>query len=344
MTTSDTTNETAIAHTIGAAGSLAVRVASWDVRLVGVAGDEVRVRNADGGPLPHIEVERGPDSLRIAQPSLLGRLGIGIVVGADPRDVRLVIEVPSGASVDVQSASGDLDATGLRNSQHYRTASGEVDVRETAGELVTETVSGDVTVAVEGSIRLTLRSVSGDVSVEGGTVERVGLTTTSGDLRVASQLGPGPHTIQTLSGDARIMAGGGVRVTAQTISGDIGTDLPHTSQGRPGRRSVVIGDGSIDVHFKSVSGDLRVVGDAAAATTFAAGTPQPPELPEPPEAPVPPEPPEPPLPDAQGPGATRAGDDSEATRLAILQALERGEIDIAEATDRLARLDEASDG
>lgn len=341
MTTSETTNETAIVHTIGAAGSLAVRVATWSVRLVGVVGDEVRVRDAEGGPLPHMEVERGPDSLRIAQPSLLGRLGIGIVVGADPRDLRLVIEVPSGARVDVQSASGDLDATGLRTSQHYRTASGEVDVRETAGELVTETVSGDVTVAVEGSIRLTLRSVSGDVSVEGGTVERVGLTTTSGDLRVTSQLGAGPHMIQTLSGDARILAGRGVRVTAQTISGDIGTDLPHTSQGRPGRRSVVIGDGSIDVHFKSVSGDLRVVGNAAAATSLAAGTTEPPE---PPEAPVLPEPPEAPLPGAPGPGPTGAGDDPEATRLAILRALERGEIDIAEATDRLARLDEASDG
>jgi hypothetical protein len=46
--------------------------------------------------------------------------------------------------------------------------------------------------------------------------------------------------------------------------------------------------------------------------------------------------------------ADDAGDDAdaeaaEAARLAILRQLEQGEIDIAEATDRLARLDEPSD-
>ncbi|HEU4918807.1 MAG TPA: hypothetical protein VFT20_03660, partial [Candidatus Limnocylindrales bacterium] len=125
--------------------------------------------------------------------------------------------------------------------------------------------------------------------------------------------------------------------------------------GRPGRRSIVIGDGTIEVQFKSVSGDLRVVGGGARSTMIEPPEPpEPPEPVEPPEAPEPPEPPErPEAPEPPGPRSRDATspdtlhpdtlDDPESARLAILRELERGEIDIAEATDRLARLDEAGD-
>ena len=315
-----TTNETEarpIIHTVGATGRFIVQVASWDVELIGVDGDEVRVRDAAGGPLPSdIEVERGDGSFRIAQPSSLRGLGVEIVIGGS-RDVRLAIEVPRGAQIDARSASGDIASSGLRADQHIRTASGDVAVHGTAGDLAVETVSGDIAVGIEGSLRLTGRSVSGDVTVEGGIVDRLRLTTTSGDLRVSSELGPGPHAIQTLSGDALLSADRGVRVTAQTISGD-----------------------------------LRVVGGGARSTMIE--PPEPPEPVEPPEAPEPPEPPErPEAPEPPGPRSRDATspdtlhpdtlDDPESARLAILRELERGEIDIAEATDRLARLDEAGD-
>lgn len=344
-----TTNETEarpIIHTVGATGRFIVQVASWDVELIGVDGDEVRVRDAAGGPLPSdIEVERGDGSFRIAQPSSLRGLGVEIVIGG-PRDVRLAIEVPRGAQIDARSASGDIASSGLRADQHIRTASGDVAVHGTAGDLAVETVSGDIAVGIEGSLRLTGRSVSGDVTVEGGIVDRLRLTTTSGDLRVSSELGPGPHAIQTLSGDALLSADRGVRVTAQTISGDIRSDLPHSSGGRPGRRSIVIGDGTIEVQFKSVSGDLRVVGGGARSTMIESREPvEPPERPEAPERPDAPEPPAPRSRDATSPDTLHPDtlDDPETARLAILRELERGEIDIAEATDRLARLDEAGD-
>jgi hypothetical protein len=342
MTTSDsTTNDIAIAYAIGSTGSLTVRVASWDIDLVGTAGDEVRVRNADGGPLPSdIEVERETGSLRIGQPS---RLGFGLVFGFGRSRVRLAIEVPSRARVDVQSASGGISARTLRLDQRYRTASGDIEVLDAGGELTAETVSGDVSVRIDGSLGLTVRSVSGDVSVEGGMLDRIALTTTSGDLRIASELGSGPHSISTLSGDALIAPGRGVRVVAKTISGDVSSDLPHSSEGGPGSRTVVIGDGSTEVQFKSVSGDLRVVGRVS-GREFSGQLPGPPTPPRPPVAPNPPAPLRRPGDAATTPEADpTAGDDAEAARLAILQALEHGEIDVAEAADRLAQLDGPAD-
>ena len=319
-----TTNAATLVHSIGTHGQLEVRVASWDVEIVGVDGDEVRIRNADGGSLPRLDVERGAGSLRVAQPAH----GIMISFGKSI-EIRLTIEVPSKARVAVQSASGNVEARGLRADQRLRTASGDVRVQDSTGEIGLETVSGDIDLALDGAAELTVRSVSGDVSIDGGIATRLGLSTTSGDLRVASQLGTGPHSISTLSGDAWIAPGRGVRIVARTISGDITTDLPHTSEGGPGRRTLTVGDGSTVVEFKSVSGDMRVVGrDPEDLRAFDRDIPAPPE---PPVAPVPPLPP------------ALPADASEESHLAILQALERGEIDVAEATDRLGRLDGASD-
>lgn len=322
-----TTNAATLVHSIGTHGRLEVRVASWDVEIVGVDGDEVRIRNADGGSLPRLDVERGAGSLRVAQPAH------GIVISfGNSIEVRLAIEVPSQARVAAQSANGDIEVRGLHADQQIRTASGEVRLHDAAGDVVVESVSGDVAVELDGTAAVGVKSVAGDVSIGGGRVERLALTTTSGDIRVASDLGAGPHTISTLSGDAALATGSGVRVTARTLSGDISSDLPHSSEGGPGRRAMTIGDGSTVVEFKSVSGDLRVFGrdpDDARAFTW--------ELPVPPAPTAPPIAPEP-------PGAPAApGDPAEASPLETLQALERGEIDVAEAGQRLARLEGSSD-
>jgi hypothetical protein len=76
-----------------------------------------------------------------------------------------------------------------------------------------------------------------------------------------------------------------------------------------------------------VSGDLRVVD----ATTGGLSLPTPPTPPVPPTAPTPPEPP------------TTSAAPSDDERLDILRGVERGEIDIVEASERLARLDGSTD-
>ena len=319
--TRDTATPATIEHRIGQTGRLSIKVADWDLVLAPSPDDVARVRGADGQALPDdLEVERGTDSLSIRQPSRFP--GVGFVLGAQAGGRRLAIEVPAHAAVNVESASGDIAANGLRGEQHLRTASGDLRLDAAAGEVTTETVSGDISVGVDGSDGLAVKTVSGDVSVEGGRVERVRLATTSGDVRLTSELGPGPHAIMTVSGDAILLSNRGLRITAVTVAGDLKSDLPHTSEGGPGRRSLIVGDGATELQFRSVSGDLRVMDPAAAGNGR--------------------------IPAAPGPISSQGSplnepDEAEATRLVILRALESGEIDIAEATDRLATLDGAND-
>ena len=329
-----------IAHAIGNHGHVAVRTASWDVEIRAIDGDVVRVLSADGGELPSdIEIQREADGITIRQPGLLG--GLNFVLGRS-RDAWIAIEVPATATANVVTASGDVHAKGLRADGQFRTASGDLTILEASGTLVAESVSGDVAIDVTDAADLTIKTVSGDVAVKGGILDRTAVTTTSGDVLLGSKLGAGPHSIATLSGDAVIRAGAGVTVRARTVAGDLRSDLPHRSEGGPGRRSIVVGDGSTELQFRSVSGDLRVIGSGEKLDFI--------EIPVPPNPPTPPAPPRAPA----SPGRADAGPsdesddpapadepdvDVERARLTILRALERGEIDIKEATARLAELE-----
>lgn len=327
-----------IAHAIGNHGHVAVRTASWDVELRAIDGDIVRVLSADGGELPSdIEIQREADGITIRQPGLLG--GLNFVLGRS-RDVWIAIEVPATATTNVVTASGDVHAKGLRADGQFRTASGDLTILDASGTLAAESVSGDVAIDVTAAADLTIKTVSGDVAVKGGVLDRTAVTTTSGDVMLDSKLGAGPHSIATLSGDAVIRAGAGVTVKARTVAGDLRSDLPHRSEGGPGRRSIVVGNGSTELQFRSVSGDLRVMGSGEIADA-AFAIPVPPTPPAPPRAPA--------SPGRAGAGpadeavdaapADDAGVDVELARLTILRALERGDIDITEATARLAALD-----
>lgn len=317
--TRDTAAPATIEHRIGSTGQLSVKVADWDLELSAASDDMVRIRDKDGTPLPdNLEVERGTGSLSIRQPSWFG--DVVLAPGGRGRGRRLTIEVPANAAVNVQTATGDVAANSLRGEQRLRTASGALQLDALGGDVTLETVSGDISVGVEGSVGLAAKTVSGDVVISGGRIEQLRLTTTSGDLRLTSELGPGPHSIVTVSGDALLLSNRGLRITAVTVAGDLRSDLPHTSEGSPGRRSLVVGDGAVELQFRSVSGDLRVLDPAS---TVNGGIPV---ATAPPAAPAPPLPP----------------DEDEASRLEILRALESGEIDVAEATERLAGLDGAA--
>jgi hypothetical protein len=330
-----------IEHRIGPTGRLTVKLADWDLELVAGPDDVVKVHDTDGGELSDLEIDRGTDSLTIRQPSRFP--GTGFVLEARRPGRRLAIELPAHATVNIQTASGDVAASGLRGDQNIRTASGDLHINDAAGDLTTETVSGDISIRVEGSIGLAVKTVSGDLSVEGGRLERVRLTTTSGDVRLASELGPGPHAIVTVNGDAALLSNRGLRISAVTVTGDLRSDQPHTSEGGPGRRSLVVGDGAVELAFRSVSGDLLVLDPASPGNGSgpSAATPR-----VAPAQPLPPPPPTAPPPPSFAPTdnePAREPDGAETSRLEILRALESGEIDVAGATDRLAGLDGATD-
>ena len=350
-------SSTVLEHDIGRTGLLAVRLHASDLRIRAVDGSTVRVSDPTGELHGSVAIERGPGSL-----SLRADRGISVGIGRVGLDVGrqapdLEIEVPRGATVVLETASGDLTVDGLVGDQRYRTASGTILLRDVGGQLAVDAVSGDVTIAAPGESAIGARTVSGDLHLQAGTLRSLRLSTTSGDMRIEGRLaGEGPFAIESVSGDTILAPVGGVTVAVKSVTGDIRSDLESTTEGGRGSRTVTVGDGGARLTLRSISGDLRLVRPAgrvvvsSPASRVAPVAPEPPIAPEPPAAPEPPMAPEPPvapeaptiaieppasIEDPQAEAVAPASDPS----LAILEALERGEIDVAEATRRLSALD-----
>ncbi|MGZ9276604.1 MAG: DUF4097 family beta strand repeat-containing protein [Candidatus Limnocylindrales bacterium] len=305
-------------HPIGPDGFVVIRLRSGDVRLQGTDGDRVIVRSRGGRSLRDLAIETGDGSLSI---------------GAESHSADLDLDVPAGVSIVVEAASADLSARGLGGDQRYRTSSGDVILSDVGGTIAVEAVSGDVEVTALGGSTLSLRTVSGDVSLAATTLLALEIATTSGEVEVAGRFdGDGPFRIESVSGDTRLSPVNDVRVEMETISGDLSSRLDAHRDDSSGRRVLVIGQGGPTISIRSTSGDARVDRERVILpvsgrppATFGRST-----APTPPNAP---------MPELEVASDIPDGDDLE-----ILRALERGEIDTAEAGRRLADLDARSMG
>jgi hypothetical protein len=309
MTTTNDLGTVVVDHAIGTRGRLAIRVAAAEIRLAATGGDRVVVRTPNGTSLPdRLVVEAVDGGLTIREKEVLGlSFSLGRKVS------QLEVELPAATDVAIDIVSGWLDGQGLRGEQRYRLVSAETRLRGVAGAIQLNTVSGDATIELADAAELAIKSVSGDIVVRGGRLDGLRIGTTSGDVRVDSPLvGRTGNTVETLSGDVALVATAGMRVEARTVSGDLSSVLPHRSEGRMGRRTLIVGDGLIEVGFRSVSGDLRIHDGSGLKVGAASPAPNHDE---------------------------HAADPTDAERMAILRALEQGELDVPAAMDRLAALD-----
>jgi hypothetical protein len=318
-----------ISHDIGERGRLVLRVTAADVSLKGVPGGEASLRatfeiraasdeeadrifedatlrtDAGGGQLV---VEERHDASSIG--SAIGRRnsGRGQVV------LTVEAQVPSLAELRVEGASSDLQAEGLLGDQRYASVSGDLYLTDVGGTLRVNTVSGDVTIRATDQLDLRVEAVSGDLSVIAPRLEGLRATSVSGDIEVEGELGSGEYRVETVSGDLTVGLVGGASFEVRGLSTDIHSDIDHRIEGRRDRRRVVIGDGGPQFAFSSMSGDLavrrprRVDAGHAHEHAHAHEGPRDASLLPPPSA------------DEQ---------------LAVLRALEAGEIDVDEAARRL---------
>lgn len=223
----------------------------------------------------------------------------------------LYIQVPADATVILQARSADVTVENLTGDVRLTTASGDLSVRGISGTLSAEAVSGDVEIVAAGALSVVARTVSGDLEIGARKLNELAAATTSGDLAIAGEfVGEGPFMIETVSGDTSLAPRGDVRIEATTLTGDIhGRGIGHRSS--RDRGPIVVGSGNgPTITFRSTSGDLSI---------------DPPR--ESGRSQVPTGPPEPSVDDDQ--------------TLSILRALEREEIDVDEASLRLAALDAA---
>jgi hypothetical protein len=285
----------------------------------------------------------------------------------------ITVELPThilqsaGARVRVNTASGPVAIEDITGEISINTASGDMTLIRSAGDISTRTSSGTVRVT-DSRGEVQARSASGDVIINGGQLQRVKTTSASGNMEIASRwTGDESSRIETVSGDVvlDILEAPDMKLTFSTVSGDATVDQPFTPLEK---RTWVLGEqqrrGPVIV-VRTVSGDLRAGARPATAPAASAARPQaaprppadtapipawPITPPTPPTPSVPSVPSIPPMPATGHPSSYRQELDAQETasraatededRLSVLQAVERGELGIEEALNRLDDMDE----
>lgn len=318
-----------IDHTIGQDGRLTLKVTSGDVALHGGSGDEVRVRanyeirasSEDEANRvfaeAQLQVDRGDGYLIVQEPddhTSLGALVGRIFSGRGHVEMTVNVDMPAGAEVHLAGVSADVNVDGLQGDQRYATVSGDLTLARSGGSVRVNSVSGDVTVRAGQPVSVRAETVSGDLTVVAPVIRGMRANAVSGDVEIEGQLALGEeYRVDTVSGDVMIGLLGGASFEVRGISSDVVSDLDHRIEGPQDRRRVVVGAGGPNFLFNSMSGDLSIRRPRRLDRM----------VPVPEAPPAPPPPPAAPPPSAED-------------QLAILQALERGEIDVEEATRRLS--------
>lgn len=197
-----------------------IEVRAWDraeVRITGSLGDGVeRLEIGNGGSELSVRV-RYPRNSRNTEPT------------------TLVLDVPRQASLSIDSVAADVEVNGVAGaSLDIDSVSGEVAAVGAPAEASVESVSGDLRLNLN-SRDVDVESVSGNIALRGRISGAIGVETVSGNIDVDSR----GERLQRLdsssvSGDAAIrgaLAGGG-RITAESVSGDIRITLPKELSAR----------------------------------------------------------------------------------------------------------------
>jgi len=315
-----------IEHPLGPHGRVGIKVTSSDGVVRGVSGENARItanfqiragsdEEADRiFAQAQLVVDKGDGYLDVSEPNPNASLsGLArLIFSGRGVDYDLTAEVPERADLSYAGVSADVNVEGLLGTQAYATVSGDLSLTRLGGSASVNSVSGDVTMRADQPISVKADTVSGDLSVVAPLINGLRANAVSGDIDLEGQLSLGEQfRIDTVSGDLTIGLAGGAVFEVRGISSDVSSDLDHRIEGRQDRRRVTVGSGGPEIVFNSMSGDLAIQRPRRLD-----------RLPAPPPAPAPPAAPPPPQP-------------SQEDQLAILQALERGEIDVEEATRRL---------
>jgi len=200
-------------------------------------------------------------------------------------DTDLVVKVPAGSSINVNTVSADIKVNGINGSQRLQSVSANVATESGAEDVECKTVSGDLSVTgngQKGMLTLTTVSgnavvtraagevngstVSGDFTLGLGEVTRSRLRLTSGDLAVAAFLpADARFDVESISGDVRLDFAPPINAEfdVSSFSGDIrncfGPKPARTDEYAPGKElRFSEGNGTGRVRIKTLSGDVNV--------------------------------------------------------------------------------------
>jgi DUF4097 and DUF4098 domain-containing protein YvlB len=144
---------------------------------------------------------------------------------------RVVLRVPTGTTVRVDSGSGDIVARDLAGGGDLETSSGDVVVDGASGDLTLESGSGDIVARELRSEQVRADTGSGDVDLRFTAPPRgAEAKTGSGDVRILVPPGVEQYDVDTETGSGETDSGvtdydgSGRNLRAETGSGDVTVD------------------------------------------------------------------------------------------------------------------------
>jgi hypothetical protein len=354
-----------LVHRLGANGRISIKTIGGLLRVRGIDGDEAhmtvsyKIRATDHAAAERaletgrVLVDRGPGSLEVETPERRLSSGLAWLFGGARVGADISIDVPWGTKVRLETMSGSIEAVSLIGDQKYRTVSGDIRLWTLGGLVEASSISGSIALDRGGDLRIRCNTISGSIRTRAGIFRGMILSSTSGGISVTGGFDPaGDYRAESISGSVDLTPLTGVTAELRTVSGSIASDIEHRAEGGRGFWRSIVGDGASTFRANSTSGGLRL---RAARPEDQVVEPPAPSAPAAPdyEAPagtaplaisaetaaeagqfIPAEASENWNPDET---ADAVGDPAEDDELAVLQALERGEIGVDEAAERLDR-------
>jgi len=189
----------------------------------------------------------------------------------------LAINVPRGASVEVETVSADIDVTNVDRSVDVESVSGAIRLTGHIRDVDAESVSGDVTVkgaitkvnaeSVSGAVRLEgvsgeidAETVSGSIDVSGSEITGTTCESVSGSISFAGALSrEGRYSFDSFSGGVELSLPNDTDadVSMSTFSGRVVNELSATKvSGKD--VSFVLGDGGAKLDINTFSGSATI--------------------------------------------------------------------------------------
>ena len=258
-------------------GTVSISNISGSVDVQGWSRNQVEVTGELGGDVEELIFKRDGDEIEIKVKARRR--------GSHDIESDLVVKVPQGSALEVNTVSADIDVAEVAGEQSLESVSGDIATEAHASDIDVNTVSGDLEVEGDNqSMRSRLSSVSGEIDTENLAGE-IGIDSVSGDLVVANGvfsraslgavngeivfhaqlLNDGRLDIETVNGGVDVEFAGDVsaRFDIETFNGDIrncfGPKAVRVSEYGPGYELVFTeGDGSGRVTIETLNGDLRL--------------------------------------------------------------------------------------
>jgi DUF4097 and DUF4098 domain-containing protein YvlB len=258
-------------------GTVSIANVAGSIDVQGWSRNQVEITGELGSDVEELIFERDGDEIEI-KVKTKGRNSHDI-------DADLVIKVPAGSSLEINTVSADIDVADVTGEQSLESVSGDIATEVHASDIDVNSVSGDLEIegdnkptrsrlsSVSGDVdaanlagEIGVESVSGDLTAVNGVFERASLSTVNGDIVFRAQLlKDGRLDVETVNGSVDIEFAGEVsaRFDIETFNGDIrncfGPKAVRANEYGPGYElSFTEGNGSGRVTIETLNGDLRL--------------------------------------------------------------------------------------